>query len=149
MTETPDNATRAAVAHQTMKQYAEAKNDGLPLESAGCEETLVDLLTDLRHWAKSEEEVDFAKADRLAAMNYSEESGDDDGDLPEPPPWHNESHRLAGETTVEEDLLAACRAVLKIAGDNDLPDNGEYSGAAITDQVWAAVARAEGRGGAR
>lgn len=142
-----ENQGRVNVADLTMRFYAETKNNGLPLENAGSEETLVDLLTDLRHWARSEDEVDFAKADRLAAMNYSEES-DDDGDLSEPP-WHDESHRLAGETTVEQDLLAACRAVLKIAGDNDLPDNGEFSGAAITDQVWAAVARAEGRGGAR
>lgn len=43
-----------------------------------------------------------------------------------------------------EVLLAACKAALLLAGDGDLPDNGEFSGAAITDQVRAAVAQAEG-----
>ena len=40
-------------------------------------------------------------------------------------------------------LLEACRAVLNLAGEDcDLPDNGEYSGAAITDLVRAAVGEA-------
>jgi hypothetical protein len=51
-----------------------------------------------------------------------------------------EAQRLAAAGS----LLEACRAVLLLAGDGDLADNGEYSGAAITDQVRSAVAAAEG-----
>lgn len=39
-------------------------------------------------------------------------------------------------------LLEACKAALRLAGDGDLPDNGEYSGAAITDLIRAAVEKA-------
>ena len=42
-------------------------------------------------------------------------------------------------------LLEACKATLLLAGGEDLPDNGEYSGAAITDLVRAAVAQAQGQ----
>ena len=41
------------------------------------------------------------------------------------------------------DLLRAAEAVLDLLGDEDLPDNGELSGAAITDALRAAV-EAEG-----
>lgn len=51
-----------------------------------------------------------------------------------------ETQRLAAAG----DLLEACKAVLRLAGDGDLADNGEHSGAAITDWVRSAVARAEG-----
>jgi hypothetical protein len=51
-----------------------------------------------------------------------------------------EAQRLAAAGN----LLEACRDVLLLAGDGDLADNGEYSGAAITDRVRSAVARAEG-----
>jgi hypothetical protein len=42
-------------------------------------------------------------------------------------------------------MLDSLKAVLKLAGDDDLPDNGEWSGAAITDQVSAAVGLAQGK----
>ncbi len=42
-------------------------------------------------------------------------------------------------------MLDSLKAVQKLAGGNDLPDNGEWSGAAITDQVSAAVGLAEGK----
>lgn len=41
-------------------------------------------------------------------------------------------------------LLEACKAALRLAGADDLPDNGEYCGAAITDLIRAAVEKAEG-----
>jgi hypothetical protein len=44
------------------------------------------------------------------------------------------------------ELLEACEAALLLAGDDDLPDNGGYNGAAITDQIRAAIAKAEGGG---
>ncbi len=37
------------------------------------------------------------------------------------------------------DLLEAAQAVLAIVGDEDLPDNGELSGAAVIDMLRAAV----------
>lgn len=40
------------------------------------------------------------------------------------------------------DLLEAAEAALLLAGDGDLPDNGEFSGASITDQLRDAVANA-------
>lgn len=54
---------------------------------------------------------------------------------------HDGVKALAGDW---RPLLEACKAALLLAGDGDLPDNGEYSGAAITDQIRAAVAKAEG-----
>jgi len=41
--------------------------------------------------------------------------------------------------------LNALKAVMNLAGDEDLPDNGEWSGAAITDQVSAAIELSAGR----
>ena len=41
------------------------------------------------------------------------------------------------------ELLEAAKAVLAILGDDDLADNGELSGAAITDALRAAVEQAE------
>ena len=40
------------------------------------------------------------------------------------------------------ELLEALEAALTILGDEDLPDNGELSGAAVTDLMRAAVAKA-------
>lgn len=40
-------------------------------------------------------------------------------------------------------MLSALRSVSKIMGDEDLPDNGDLSGAAISDMVRAAVSLAE------
>ena len=39
------------------------------------------------------------------------------------------------------ELLEALEAALTILGDEDLPDNGELSGAAVTDLMRAAVAK--------
>jgi hypothetical protein len=47
--------------------------------------------------------------------------------------WHQERNR---------ELLAALEAALAILGDDDLPDNAELSGAAVTDMMRAAVAKA-------
>ena len=38
-------------------------------------------------------------------------------------------------------MFKALEAVLQLAGDGDLPDNGEFSGAAITDIIRAAYAK--------
>jgi hypothetical protein len=42
-------------------------------------------------------------------------------------------------------LYVALKAMLDLIGDEDLPDNGELSGAAICDLARAAVAKAERR----
>jgi hypothetical protein len=47
--------------------------------------------------------------------------------------WYQERNR---------ELLEALEAALEILGDDDLPDNGELSGAAVTDVMRAAVAKA-------
>jgi len=48
-------------------------------------------------------------------------------------PWYQERCR---------ELVEALEAALAILGDDDLPDNGELSGAAVTDLMRVAVARA-------
>jgi hypothetical protein len=40
------------------------------------------------------------------------------------------------------ELLESLEAALAILGDDDLPDNGELSGAAVTDMMRAAVEKA-------
>jgi hypothetical protein len=40
------------------------------------------------------------------------------------------------------ELLEALDAAIAILGDDDLPDNGELSGAAVADMMRAAVAKA-------
>jgi hypothetical protein len=47
--------------------------------------------------------------------------------------WYQERNR---------ELLAALESALAILGNDDLPDNGELSGAAVTDMMRAAVAKA-------
>ena len=47
--------------------------------------------------------------------------------------WYQERNR---------ELLEALEAALAILGTDDLPDNGELSGAAVTDLMRAAVAKA-------
>jgi hypothetical protein len=47
--------------------------------------------------------------------------------------WYQERNR---------ELLEALEAALAVLGDDDLPDNGDLSGAAITDMMRAAVAKA-------
>lgn len=42
------------------------------------------------------------------------------------------------------ELLATCEAIAQLLGDDDLPDNGELSGAAITEQLRAVIAKATG-----
>ncbi len=42
-------------------------------------------------------------------------------------------------------LYEALKAMLELIGDEDLPDNGELSGAAICDLTRQALAQAEGR----
>jgi len=51
-------------------------------------------------------------------------------------------HPLAWYQARYRELLEALEAALAILGDSDLPDNGELSGAAVTDMMRAAAARA-------
>jgi hypothetical protein len=53
----------------------------------------------------------------------------------------NPPDRLAWYEERNRELLAALEAALAILGDDDLPDNGELSGAAVTDMMRAAVAK--------
>jgi len=53
-----------------------------------------------------------------------------------------ETERLKWYQERFRELLEAREAALAILGDEDLPDNGELSGAAVTDMMRAAVARA-------
>ena len=53
-----------------------------------------------------------------------------------------ETERLNWYQDRFRELLEALEAALAILGDDDLPDNGELSGAAVTDVMHAAVARA-------
>lgn len=43
------------------------------------------------------------------------------------------------------DMYEALKAMIDLIGDGDLPDNGELSGAAISDMAISAIAKAEGR----
>ena len=53
-----------------------------------------------------------------------------------------ETERLNWYQDRFRELLEALEAALAILGDDDLPDNGELSGAAVTDMMRVAVARA-------
>ena len=53
-----------------------------------------------------------------------------------------ETDRLTWYQDRCRELLEALEAALAILGDDDLPDNGELSGAAVTDMMRVAVARA-------
>ena len=54
----------------------------------------------------------------------------------------NPPDRLTWYQECNRELLAAMEAALAILGHDDLPDNGELSGAAVTDMMRAAVAKA-------
>jgi len=54
----------------------------------------------------------------------------------------NKAERLKWYQERNRELLEALEAALAILGDDDLPDNGELSGAAVTDMMRAAVAKA-------
>ena len=66
-------------------------------------------------------------------------------------PLANQAHRAATSADaggkaypIHQDLLKAAQAVLSVLGDEDLPDNGELSGAAVSDLLRAAVEQALG-----
>jgi acyl-CoA synthetase (NDP forming) len=68
------NRDRAEAGLKALAAYWAIKNpDTLPLD-ADCEgyETLIDLLTDLRHWA-SDNCMDYDEADRLADGHFDHE----------------------------------------------------------------------------
>lgn len=60
------NAERIQRAHETVLGYISLAGD------QSMEETLIDLLTDLRHWAKTQK-VNFDKASETSQMHYDEE----------------------------------------------------------------------------
>ena len=147
-----------------MKAYSAVKErndtDMYDFSSEPPEDRLTDLLADLRHWARAEG-IDFERSDALARSHFETEV-DEETDAKEPPARRaveDELAEIAAQVPPEEwakvgkeerlgeaapELLEACKAALLLAGDADLPDNGEYSGAAITDQIRAAVAKAKG-----
>ncbi len=51
-----------------------------------------------------------------------------------------ESRENAGLIAASPYLLEALKAVMALIGDEDLPDNGELSGAAISDMARGAIA---------
>lgn len=63
-------AIAASIAFQTY-QHAKGLADEPPQQSA--QETLIDLLTDLRYFAEAEE-IDFEAAVRVSADHFEEES---------------------------------------------------------------------------
>jgi hypothetical protein len=161
------NFERALDAHAAVRMYAAIKDRGgaritglFDFAVQSLEEWLTDLLTDLRHWTR-EEGIDFERVDAMARSHFECET-DEEEDPDEPPASRAVEDELAeigaqvppeewAKVSAEErlgeaapELLEACKAALLLAGDGDLPDNGEYSGAAITDQIRAAVAKAKG-----
>lgn len=69
---TPENQARAAAAAQALNSYQIAKNGTVEL-SQSMKEALIDLLSDLRHFADAAG-IDFDAADRLALDHYECES---------------------------------------------------------------------------
>jgi len=55
-----------------------------------------------------------------------------------------ESKKYANLIAASPYLLEALKAVVALIGDEDLPDNGELSGAAISDMARSAIASALG-----
>jgi len=55
-----------------------------------------------------------------------------------------ESKKNASLIAASPYMLEALEAVVALLGDEDLPDNGELSGAAISDMARTAVAMARG-----
>ena len=70
---TPENQARAAAASQALKAYQIAKNGTVDPLSQSMKEDLIDLLSDLRHFADAAG-IDFDAADRLAIDHYECES---------------------------------------------------------------------------
>ena len=59
--------------------------------------------------------------------------------------WRHEPEPCRPPDVVQErnrELHDALQAALAVLGDDDLPDNGDLSGAAVTDMMRAAVAKA-------
>jgi hypothetical protein len=69
---TPRNRERAARIEQTLDVYLRDRDGGLPV--ADCtDEDLVDLLTDLRHYA-AQGGFDWEAVDRMARLNFEAEA---------------------------------------------------------------------------
>ena len=56
-----------------------------------------------------------------------------------------ESKKNASLIAASPYMLEALKAVIALIGDEDLPDNGELSGAAISDMARSAIAAASGK----
>jgi len=114
--------------------------------------TLQDLLkvkdTDLATLHDKVTELEDIARGNLRAITFEQyrNLGIGRGFLTEPP---TETAELEDPThpripaKVITELLDAAYGVLSIIGEGDLPDNGEFSGAAISDQLRAAVAHLE------
>ncbi len=70
---TKENQARAAAASQAIEFYYTAKNGSADQLSQSMKEALIDLLSDLRHFADAAG-LDFDAADRLAQDHYEVES---------------------------------------------------------------------------
>lgn len=64
---------------------------------------------------------------------------DEDGQLIATIPNTEQSEAVATLVTSSPYMLKALQGIAELIGDEDLPDNGELSGAAICDMVRAAI----------
>jgi hypothetical protein len=70
---TPENQARAAAGSQAVESYRNAKRNAQGWLDQSVEETLIDLLSDLRHFAEAWG-IDFDAADHTAKDHYYFES---------------------------------------------------------------------------
>ncbi|MFA6134579.1 MAG: hypothetical protein WC869_11250 [Phycisphaerae bacterium] len=78
------NVERGRHAEAALTHYFAVKNPGvLPFdpESEG-QETLIDLLADLRHWSR-EKGLDFEEVARMAEMHFEAEADEEQAEEPE------------------------------------------------------------------
>ena len=61
--------------------------------------------------------------------------------------WNDHTEGNRHVITAAPAMYEALQALLALIGDEDLPDNGELSGASICDFARSALAQAEGREG--
>ncbi len=67
-----DNSKRIAAAEAALKAYAQYQSGNALVERDSPEETLIDLLTDLQHFAASRE-VDYEAALRISQSHFAVE----------------------------------------------------------------------------
>jgi hypothetical protein len=63
-------STRIQAAQEAIRAHAEAKGDGLENDP---QDQLIDLLTDLRHLAAGDLDLDFAQAVRVSKYHHQED----------------------------------------------------------------------------